>query len=379
MMDQLKRFFQFCSGVDPLVLKRCPTDQQKYLGIGATVFFTGVLAFVSSAYAIWTVFHSVLAAIGFGLIWGLMIFNLDRYIVSSMKSRGSFVRDLMVALPRIGLAVLLAIVIAKPLEMKIFESEIEAELVVMEQETFKEQEDRVRARYQPAISSLEAQVTGLKSEIDSLRVLRDAAVSLALQEADGTGGSMRRNLGPIYRAKKAEADRMQAEFDEVSERNLVLIDDKQGQINDLSESEATALAAMGKTNLTGFAARLNALSRLAERSQAIWLANLFIMFLFIAIECAPIFVKLISYRSPYDYVLHKHEMGFEMSHRQRQSLLTNATRRAIRYDSEVGTYRTQKAILAEKQLIDHHLKQEVETRKGQPASWQQILRGIFPV
>jgi hypothetical protein len=67
-----------------------------------------------------------------------MIFNLDRYIVLSMKSFGKWWRDWLVALPRIALAVLLALVISKPLEMKIFEKEIKAELVMMEQEVFKQ-------------------------------------------------------------------------------------------------------------------------------------------------------------------------------------------------------------------------------------------------
>ena len=89
------------------------SDKNKYMGIGATVFFTGVLAFFSSGYALYIVFESWWAAVEFGLVWGLMIFNLDRYIVLSMKSYGKWWRDLTVALPRVVLAVLLALVISK--------------------------------------------------------------------------------------------------------------------------------------------------------------------------------------------------------------------------------------------------------------------------
>jgi hypothetical protein len=72
-MSKVQRFFLFCSGVEQEVLKQCPTDTNKYVGIGATVLFTGVLAFFSSAYAIHTVFDSYFFAVLFGLIWGLMI------------------------------------------------------------------------------------------------------------------------------------------------------------------------------------------------------------------------------------------------------------------------------------------------------------------
>ena len=109
-MQKVKNFFLFCAGADHSVLEECPTDVNKYIGIGGTVFFTGLLAFFSAGYAIYTVFDSWFFAILFGMIWGLMIFNLDRYIVSSMKSQGKFWRDFIIAFPRLIMAVLLALV-----------------------------------------------------------------------------------------------------------------------------------------------------------------------------------------------------------------------------------------------------------------------------
>ena len=103
-MSRLSEFLLQCSGVDREILRECPTDENKYIGIGGTVLFTGILAFFSSAYAIYTVFDSYFMAVLFGTIWGLMIFNLDRYIVSSMKSRGSLFRDFVVAFPRLVMA-----------------------------------------------------------------------------------------------------------------------------------------------------------------------------------------------------------------------------------------------------------------------------------
>ena len=37
-----------------------------------------------------TVFEDVWISAGFGILWGFMIFNLDRYIVSSIKKRVVF-------------------------------------------------------------------------------------------------------------------------------------------------------------------------------------------------------------------------------------------------------------------------------------------------
>ena len=79
-----------------------------------------------------------------------------------MKKKGKVWKDLSSATPRIILAILIAIVIAKPLELKIFESEIEAELVQMEQEQFKKQDDLVRERYTANILDLKKRGTGIE-------------------------------------------------------------------------------------------------------------------------------------------------------------------------------------------------------------------------
>ncbi len=111
----LKSFFLLCSGVDKNLLQGCSEGEQtKYVGIGATVFFTAVMAFIASAYALFTVFDSVYPALLFGVVWGLLIFNLDRFIVSTIRKRDSFLNELIQASPRIILAVIIAIVISKP-------------------------------------------------------------------------------------------------------------------------------------------------------------------------------------------------------------------------------------------------------------------------
>ncbi len=356
----LKNFFLFCSGIDQTLLEKCPSDTNKYIGIGATVFFTGVLAFFSSAYALYTVFDSYFASFIFGVVWGLMIFNLDRYIVSSMKSKGSIWKDLGVALPRLAMAVLLALVISKPLELKIFEKEINAELIVMEQEKFKEQEDKVTVRYQPQIEAWQAEVKTLKEEIDIKTKARDELDLMALQEADGTGGSGKKNLGPIYKAKKAKAELADQELQNLLASHLPLISEKETAIKDTQTKIQIEIEALERGAFGGIAARMDALDRLTQQSEAILLANIFIMLLFVSIETAPIFVKLISSRSPYDYLLHEHEHVFEMANRERTTLLTNVVRNNIMIDTETGVHRANAKVKVERAIIDEKLRQRME-------------------
>src|SRR5690606_22700365 len=127
-MNKIKAFLWFCSGAFIPLVKRSPSESNKYVGIGGAVLFTGVLAALSAGYALYTIFESIGTAILFAILWGLLIFNLDRFIVSSMRKRNSVWSEWKLAIPRLVLAVLLALVISKPLELKIFEKEINRKL-----------------------------------------------------------------------------------------------------------------------------------------------------------------------------------------------------------------------------------------------------------
>jgi hypothetical protein len=153
-MERIKHFFWLCSGVHIPMLKKCDVESSKYAGIGATIFFTGVFAALAASYALYTVFDNAWIASLAGLVWGLMIFNLDRYIVSSMRKEKNSMREFRTALPRIILAILISIVIAKPLEMKIFDKEIQSELIIMEQQTYTAQENEIKMRFQAGQQTL---------------------------------------------------------------------------------------------------------------------------------------------------------------------------------------------------------------------------------
>lgn len=309
-MQKLVSFFWFCSGADTDILEKCPTERAKYTGIGATVFFTGVFALMSAAYALFTVFDNLFSAILFGLVWGLMIFNLDRFIVSSMRKEGRPGREFTMAIPRLILAVLISVVIARPLELKIFEKEIAPELVVMEQEKYAEQESQLMARFTPYQDSLRAQIQALKSEVDAQRAKRDELARIAQEEADGTGGSRRRNLGPIYKIKKADADQASRELAEVTARNDESIAALETRLLGSVSEMNREMAELNRSDINGPAARMEALSRVTVNSEAIFWAHWFILLLFIAVETAPVFVKLMSPKGPYDNLLRIAEHGF---------------------------------------------------------------------
>lgn len=315
-MKRLKTFFWICSGANQSLLELCPTESSRYVGIGASVFFTGLFAALSSGYALYSVFDSYWMAVAFGLIWGLMIFNLDRFIVSSLRKTGNPQKEWLAAIPRLILAVIISIVIARPLELKIFGKEIVHELAQMSQEDLIKRMDQVRIQYLPDQERLRSEIATLKQELHNKTQYRDDLRLLAQTEADGTGGSQQRNAGPIYQIKKAAADQVENELQQLNNTYEPLIAMKERALWEMETKEKNELAQLYAKINDGLAAKIEALGRITDRSNVIATAHLFILLLFILIEIAPIVVKLIAYRGPYDYLLSQAEFVYELEYKE---------------------------------------------------------------
>ncbi len=309
-MEKITNFFLFASGADIQVLEQCPSEKSKYIGIGGTVFFTGLFAAMAAAYALFTVFDNYVVSITLGLIWGLMIFNLDRFIVSSMRKEEKLWRELLTALPRILLAIIISLVIARPIELKIFAKEIEPELVVMQQQVYASQEVGAKMRFEPTIQQLRQDIQKFKQEVAEKTTQRNELALIAQQEADGTGGSKVKNLGPIYKVKKADVDRTETELIELNKTNNSKIALLENQLRESESNMNKTTSALVRSKLEGPAARMEALSRLTDESSAMWWAHIFIIVLFLMIESTPILVKLLSKKGPYDSLLHMTEHEF---------------------------------------------------------------------
>ncbi|WP_421810782.1 DUF4407 domain-containing protein [Flagellimonas sp.] len=300
----LQRFFIFCSGADTDLLSTCSNgEQNKYAGIGATVFFTAVMAFIASGYALYTVFDNIYTSLFFGLIWGLLIFNLDRYIVSTIKKRDHIKSELLQAAPRILLALIIAVVISKPLEMKIFEKEINQVLLEEKNSMTLANKEQLALQYTPKIEALQQEIAGLKSEIVQKETETNALYDTYISEAEGTAGTGLLGKGPVYQEKREKHDAYLAELNTLKETNSAKITDLEAQIAALNTDYNTAVTHSQPIidGFDGLMARINALGKLP------WFPSFFIFLLFLAIETAPIIAKLLAPRGEYDYKFEEQE------------------------------------------------------------------------
>lgn len=326
-MNAFKNFFWFCSGATIALLKKTPTEHSKYTGIGATVFFTGLFAIISGSYAVYFIFNDteiitrILSSTLFGLVWGAMIFNLDRYIVSSMKKKGSFWNEIKLAMPRFILAGIIALVISKPLELQIFHTSIEYELEIMKQKEIKIQDSILTSRFDIENKIIEKQVKLLQQQIDSSISQRNNLDLEARKEADGSGGSGKRGAAVIYNLKKSDAVKAQIELDSISSKNIPLIAFKQKELDNKRRKIDSLKTSVKRGEYDGFDKRLDALGNVSEKSKTISTASLFIILLFVAIEISPVLVKLLSSRGPYDDLLEIHEYEFEITKNEKKAKL----------------------------------------------------------
>ena len=238
----LQRFFILCSGADSELLETCSKgEQNKYAGIGATVFFTAIMALIASSYALFTVFDNVYAAVFFGAIWGLLIFNLDRFIVSTIKKRDSFKSELLQATPRIILAIIIAVVISKPLEMKIFEKEINQVLLKQKNELTLANKDQLALQYAPKIDELNQNISFLKTEIATKEAETNALYDTYITEAEGTAGTKLLGKGPVYEEKRQKHDAALTDLQNLKTTNAEKISGLEIQITNLDTAYATAV------------------------------------------------------------------------------------------------------------------------------------------
>jgi len=373
-MSRVSSFFIFCSGAVDSILKRCPSDYIKYHGIGATIFFTGVFSALSAGYALYTVFQSYVASTIFALLWGMMIFNLDRYIVSGMRKKNNFIKEMFMAAPRVVLAVFIGIVIATPLELKLFESEINAEIGMMQQETYKTQEDLLKKRYEAEIKVVNDEITLLRQKLTLADSERSVRTSEALSEADGTGGSKIRAMGNIYRAKAKAAEKSEQEYQVLYADIQPKLDEQAKKLQAIEDVQKSEMVSLNRASLTGFASRLKALHRLSSREEAIKIAGFFITMLFLIIECSPILVKLISEKSPYDQRLDILETDYYLANLKSTTISRLSTDSQLSFENKTAGYRVTEKINAENEVFAHALRKEKEQLMDKQEGWFALLK-----
>jgi hypothetical protein len=314
--SKVMKFLWYAAGGDEYILERSTySDQVKYMCLGGIIFATGTMAALSGGYAFYTIFEPRGSAIEsdfswtvtivsmiFGIFWGLMIFNLDRFIVSSTGygdgTEAITWDELKGAIPRLILGAIIALTISKPVEIRMFKSEIDAALYEKQLILRKNYEARTREGFSDRIALIDAELLKFEEEKSDLIGRIKQAEKEYTDQLQGRAGSAPgegRLAMALEKIKIGLVDELENFNEKNKERIEELTNNKRALISEMDYE-------LGKNQqiskgLDGLLERI----KLAHEIAGPWI-SLFITLLFLAIELTPIFFKLMLIKSPYDFL-----------------------------------------------------------------------------
>lgn len=454
-LSWLQNFFILCSGADKDIIAECPTEWNKYAGIGATIFFTGLLASISGGYALFTIFrgdeNAVKYALLFGILWGFVILNLDRFVVSSIRKEGNLKKELLQAAPRFILAIIISIVIAKPLEVRIFESRIEQQ--ILENKRQKLEDEKLSIDKLNDLTKLENQQQNQNSELGTLDSLRQGDPTsddfkklisdrnFALQDLNSVSKSnnpkiadynikisqvkgksenykeIKNSLGVVIdrklnseanktindlsysrnilaneiKAKQKRVEDLDAQIQKARNDYQALmaqrINEKQAEIEQTKQtkSQADSIAKIQfdesvkikeRSYTNNFITQLEAMGNLTSKNSTMALTSWMIMLLFLVIETAPILVKVLSKRGPYDEKLDATEYEVYIGESQKIDNLNRQVNEYLKLANDAAKISGSLKLEAEKDKLDIELRNNKELL-NKLADYQKELAIIY--
>jgi hypothetical protein len=359
----LTRFFLFCAGSSMDVLQQCPRSEWiKHTGIGVSVFFTGLLAALSSFYAFRLIFPHALVSFILAIIWGLVIFNLDRYIVSSFRIQARPSREFFQAIPRLLMAVAIALVISKPLELEIFKEEIQH--ILFQQKS--RLTDSLVKSHQNKLAIWDKKSTDLKAELKSYFDIKEGYYRDYICECDGTCGTGQKGRGVECLTKKEKYEAFTVEFEKTRQRIEAALEENEREKKNAAAVFDQNRSAIETSFSFGFLARLDALSTIPS------LASIAVTLLLVMIEITPILTKLLSSKGPYDHLVqmgdHSYKVKYIQSvYAQQQELYQSAKMAAASQQTSATPQSQEKSRSASAQPSEERyrkLKEEIQNRKN---------------
>ncbi|HRP90736.1 MAG TPA: DUF4407 domain-containing protein [Edaphocola sp.] len=386
------RFLWKAAGGDRYILERATySDQIKYMCLGGIVFATGAMAGLAGGYAFYTIFSpkgsaledsihypTVALSFVFGIIWGLMIFNIDRFIVTSTGKGDGTEKitwdEFKSAIPRIIMGAIIAITISKPIEIRMFQTEINIKLKEKQIEQQTAYIEKTKKNFQIELDRNSKDLAKYEQEIQDKIARHKFLESQYIEEARII------TVGPRALALKAQMDKVDEEIrnDKQNAEYLKLIKEKEDietRLNNaLKESQKTA------DGLDGLLERI----KLAHEVAGFWI-TLFITLLFLAIELTPIFFKLMLNKTPYDYLaenrddLIRAENGIEVRYDYYKDKEGTEQHLVINHEAEKIIFEKMKVTEIQKELTEYAIAKYKEREKEKiDANLDEYIKKINP-
>jgi Domain of unknown function (DUF4407) len=352
------RWFRACAGIKEDVMDWTPSERAKYTGLGIIVLNTGCLA----AFAMFTALGKIVSAPAFALApfalaWGWIIFSVDRWLMSSTHGvRGR--SRVLIFIPRLALAILLAFTIAEPLTLCIFQNTLDstAQTTRTQQlDAYKSQLDTCNPvsgqwdsspacdgnhlpvanppyAVEQKLAAARQQQAQLESILGPLEAENQKLTSIAQGECAGTTGtdmSGAAGNGPLCRNDRAAVRNYATENGLAAKQAQLtkLQTSITGTIPQASSAQQTYGTQLNTAIIKAIDARRedqskqigiidewNALEQLSSQSAFVFFGHWLLVLVMIALDCLPVLAKLMSESSTYDQLIAEERASDERVH-----------------------------------------------------------------
>ena len=173
LRNQVKRFLLFVSGADLTLLNTplCPASEtNKFVALGAAMCLTTVLAFFSGLIGMLQILQPgsnnawyespmlVIGSVFFASYWTLMIFNLQRFVISGSShqydSHSTWIKEVLSALPGMLISLLIGLTLATPLQIFFLKSDIDLAIAVKHQQMLATEFEMIDRRHDETVREI---------------------------------------------------------------------------------------------------------------------------------------------------------------------------------------------------------------------------------
>jgi hypothetical protein len=277
------------------------------------------MASLSGAYVLYVGLRSITVSIIVGLFWGLFVFAIDRYQAATFRKDSEKVwggrwknfRGVALAVPRLLIMMFIGLVIVFPLELKLFEREIENELVHRRGQILEALRKTIRDGF-PEIDQLSAKNAQLQKEVDAKQSERDRLLGLAVDELTGkhrSGTTALGGSGLVYQQRQRAVTNTDRELEQLRSVNGAAIAENNERLKSLNAVVAIRQDEAEKSvNASdGVLARLDALTEMADKRPVMKLMHYSLIVLFVLLGSGPTLLLTLAKPGPYDNLLSARE------------------------------------------------------------------------
>ncbi len=294
------RFFIWCSGSDPEILKRSSKSEKiKHAGYGTLVLIPSVLALFAMTYAMSTLTEKWFIFIPAGIVWSFIVFSFDRFIISTFRKSQHMKEDIKSPsfIIRLIFALFIGFIVAHPLVMLYFDESIEEKLFYEKNQAEKNVETDIDQR----INDINGRKKVLQDEISKKEIERNKYQEIYTNEMDGIISKRTTGIpgrGESAKAKEDYYKTIETELKNLRKRNLDQIDKLNNEIIAINQLKKPRIANVKLAR--DYIARGRVLEELSKEEPGVNTIKWFLIAFFVFVDILPITFKVMTKRGPYD-------------------------------------------------------------------------------